>query len=208
MGIMKRGMNGSMKIRRRGMGLDCLLPLAALGLALSVAGALQAWGQSAPAGCKSYGNGPCCDPAVSRHLSRGAVFNACQEDRETFLGEVGSVDTCRYVFGAKQRGGNTATSSATASTTPEPTPVGHVEVHAPAASAVAEIPEEPTDPFFSWARIGKAFVTVRAKDPRGAPLLAASTGIWLPTEGSFVSVNASTRVCTRSQAQQLARQLR
>lgn len=227
------------------MGLDCLLPVGALGVVLTVAGALQAWGQAEPA-CKAHGDGPCCAPEVARHLPRSAVFAACREDKDTFLGERGSKDTCRYFFRAKAKGekpsGKTAAAdNSSAGSTPaasetEGQAEGHVEIYlpprtastapAPAASPAgdpapgsAQTTEArqgsrpspgPSDPFFTWTKVGKAFVTTRATTPRSAPLLAASTGIFLPegTDGSSVSVNASTKVCTPSEAQKLARAVR
>lgn len=195
--------------RGRRMGLDCLAPVILVLLTLLVAGAIQAWAQpatsaktDAAAACKAYDGGPCCDREVARHLSRYAIFNACRETSETYLGERGGKDTCRYMFRPKQ--------PATAGSQKDdeeaaPAPEGHVEVFAPAQ---AEVPEQPEDPFFAWAKVGKAYVTYKAKTPKSAPLLAASTGIWLPGDGYFVSVNASTRVCTRGEAQKLAKSVR
>ena len=40
----------------------------------------------APAKCKAYGGGSCCDPAVAAHLAREAVFASCGETEATFLG--------------------------------------------------------------------------------------------------------------------------
>src|SRR5882757_7154930 len=57
----------------------------------------QPQGASAAA-CKSYGAGKCCDPAVTRHLPKEAVFSACGESEATFLGEQGGKDTCKYIF--------------------------------------------------------------------------------------------------------------
>ena len=176
------------------MGWDCLLPVGALALVLSVAGVYQAAAGAQPSevsagtgdsagDCKVYGDGPCCDRQIARHLSRSAIFAACSETAKTFVGEQGSKDTCRYVF----EGG------------------GFVEVYAPVQDSV---PPAPSDPFFAWSKVGKAFVTVRATTPKSAPVLAASTGIFLPGDGYIVSVNASTKVCTRGQAQQLARSVR
>ena len=47
--------------------------------------------------CKLHGK-TCCDPAITAHLSKEAVFSACGESEATFLGEDGSKDTCKYFF--------------------------------------------------------------------------------------------------------------
>ena len=72
------------------------------------------------------------------------------------------------------------------------------------APAQKEVPGEPNDPFFAWKKIGKVFVTEKAKSPKAAPMMANSTGLWLPAKGYFVSVNASTKVCDKAQAKKLA----
>jgi hypothetical protein len=156
--------------------------------------ALSALAFSEEAKCKAHGQGPCCEREVTRHLSRYAVFSACKEGSDTFLGEVGGPDSCRYVFRPKVG--------------KEPGEAeGFVEVSAPAQS---EVPEEPQDPFFSWAKVGNAFVAVKGKTPQARSLLESSTGIWLPNPkaGYFVSVTASTNVCTRGEAQKLAKAVR
>jgi hypothetical protein len=139
--------------------------------------------------CKRYGAGKCCDPTVTRHLPKEAVFSACGESDATFLGELGSADACKYVFkvtGAKED--ETA-----------------VQLYVPAQKAV---PPSPPDPFFHYRKVGKVFMTDKALSPKSAPLLAASTGLWLPGSGYFVSVNASTKVCTKAETERLARSLR
>ena len=55
-------------------------------------------GGAAPTNCKAFGGGKCCDPAVTAHLPKAAVFKACGESDATYLGEVGSKETCKYVF--------------------------------------------------------------------------------------------------------------
>jgi hypothetical protein len=142
---------------------------------------------AAPANCKAYGGGKCCDPAVTQHLAKESVFVACGESDATFLGEKGSKDTCRYVF--KGEGKDEA----------------FVEVYAPAQK---DVPREPNDPFFAWKKIGKVFITAKALSPKSAPMLAASTGLWLPGTGYMVSVNASTKVCSKAEAQKLAKSMR
>jgi hypothetical protein len=151
-----------------------------------------AGGAAAPAAAeapkcgKTWGaKGQCCDPAVAAHLTKDAIFKACGESDATFLGEQGSKDTCKYVFkveGQKE----------------EET---FVQVYAPAQK---EVPSEPNDPFFQWKKIGKVFVTEKAKSPKAAPMMVNSTGLWLPAKGYFVSVNASTKVCDKAQAKKLA----
>ncbi|HEY4185735.1 MAG TPA: hypothetical protein VGP07_11740 [Polyangia bacterium] len=152
--------------------------------AAATAGAGGAGG-GAPTNCKAFGGGKCCDPAVMAHLPKAAVFKACGESDATYLGEVGSKETCKYVFKAE-------------GTKPEDS---FVQVYAPAQK---EVPTEPNDPFFSWKKIGKAFLTEKAKSPKAAPMMANATGLWMPGKGFFVSVNASTKVCTKAEAAKLA----
>jgi hypothetical protein len=136
--------------------------------------------------CKAWGTKPmCCDPAIAAHLTKEAVFSACGESEATFLGEQGSKETCKYVFkveGQKE----------------EET---FVQVYVPVQK---EVPSEPNDPFFQWKKIGKVFVTEKAKSPKAAPMMVNSTGLWLPGKGYTVSVNASTKVCDKGQAKKLA----
>jgi hypothetical protein len=139
--------------------------------------------------CKAHNGKTCCDPAVVVHLPLAAVFAACGESDATFAGEEGSKETCKYVF--KVPGQNEDST--------------FVQVYAPAQK---EVPSEPADPFFSWKKVGKVFMTEKAKSPKAAPLLASSTGLWLPGKGYFVSVNASTKVCEKSQAKKLASSLK
>lgn len=139
--------------------------------------------------CKAFEGGKCCDPTVSAHLSKEAVFAACGESEATFLGEQGSRDTCKYFFkvaGAK----------------PDES---YVQVYAP---TVKDVPTEPTDPFFKWGMIGRVYVTDKALSPKAAPLLASATGLWLPGKGFFVAINASTKVCTKAEAKRLAPKLK
>ena len=76
-----------------------------------------------------------------------------------------------------------------------------MQVYVPAQK---EVPSEPNDPFFQWKKIGKVYVTEKAKSPKAAPMMVNSTGLWLPGKGYFVSVNASTKVCDKGQAKRLA----
>jgi hypothetical protein len=140
---------------------------------------------AAPA-CKAYSGGKCCDPAVTQHLSKEAVMSACGESEATYLGEKASKDTCRYVFKS-------------------PDGESFVEVYKPAQK---EVPSSPEDPFFSWKKVGKVYVTDKAKSPKSAPMLAAATGLWMPGQGFFVSVNVQNKVCSKSEALKLAKSMR
>lgn len=144
---------------------------------------------AAAASCKMFGGGPCCDPSVSVHLKKEAVLSSCSESEATFLGEQGSKNTCKYFFkiaGQKDE-------------------EMFVQVYSPPAN---DVPASPNDPFFSWKRVGAAFVTDRALSPKAAPMMARSTGLWLPGKGYFVAVNASTGVCSKAEARRLAAKLR
>lgn len=145
--------------------------------------------QPPPGKCKLWRGSNCCDPAVTAHLVRDAVFAACEESEATYLGEHAQKDTCKYVF--KVEGKKEEDS--------------FVQIYAPAQK---EVPSAPNDPFFRWKKIGKVFVTDKATSPKSAPLLASSTGLWMPGNGYTVSINATTNVCTRAQAEKLAKSLR
>jgi hypothetical protein len=122
---------------------------------------------------------------VAAHLPKEAIYSACGESDATFLGEQGSKDTCKYVFKVEgQKDEDT-----------------FVQVYAPAQK---EVPSSPNDPFFSWKKVGKVYMTDKAKSPKAAPMMVNSTGLWLPAKGYFVSVNASTKVCDKNQAKRLA----
>ena len=71
-----------------------------------------------------------------------------------------------------------------------------------------EVLDSPTDPFFKWGRIGKVFYTEKALSPKSAPMIANATGLWLPAKGYFVAVNASTKVCNKSQVKRLAAKMK
>lgn len=60
----------------------------------------------------------------------------------------------------------------------------------------------------SFKKVGKVWVTDKAKSPKAAAQVAASTGLYLPGRGYFVSVAASTKVCTRQQAVALSKELK
>ena len=172
----------------------------ALALAVAASGLTAAYAQNKPAApaagaggapapakptcTKQYGKA-CCDPAVMEHLAKDAVFKACGESDATFLGESGQKDTCKYHF--KVEG--------------EKSDDTYVQVYAPAQK---ETPASPNDPFFSWKKVGKAYITEKAKSPKAVPMMVNSTGLWLPAKGYFVSVNASTKVCSKAEAKKLA----
>jgi hypothetical protein len=48
--------------------------------------------------CKLARGSNCCDPAVTAHLAKEAVFAACGESEATYLGEQAQKDTCKYFF--------------------------------------------------------------------------------------------------------------
>ncbi len=133
---------------------------------------------------KQYGKN-CCDPKVMDHLPKDAVFKACGESATTFLGESGQKDTCKYHF--KVEG--------------EKADEMYVQVYAPAQK---EAPAMPADPFFSYKKVGKVYVTDKAKSPKSAPIAAAQTGLYLAAKDYVVSVSASTKVCTKAEATKLS----
>lgn len=138
--------------------------------------------------CKLHGK-KCCDPAVAAHLPKEAVYKACGESDTTYLGEDGAKDTCKYVFKvANEKEDDT-----------------YVQVYAPVQK---EVLQEPNDPFFSYKKIGKVYVTEKAKSPKSAPMLASQTGLYMPAKGYSVSVNASVKVCTKVEAKKLAPEIK
>jgi hypothetical protein len=144
----------------------------------------------APAGnCKAYGGGKCCSPDVTLHLAKEAVYEACGKSEATFLGEVGSKDTCKYVF--KVAGENEDST--------------FVQVYSPVAK---EVLDKPTDPFMSFKKVGKVWVTDKAKSAKAQVQVTGSTGLYMAGRGYFVSVAASTKVCTKNQAIQLAKSIK
>jgi hypothetical protein len=140
---------------------------------------------AAPTNCKVYGGGKCCDPAVTAHLPKESIFKDCGESEATFLGESGKKDECRYYFKVEGEKPDDST----------------IMVYAPQQK---EVPSSPTDPFFSYKHVGKVYITDKAKSPKVAATMAKSTGLWLPGKGYFVSVNASTSVCSKPEASKLA----
>jgi len=172
-----------------------------LALALAVMGLTVAYAQNKPAApaaagaggapaapakptCKLHGKA-CCDPAIEAHLPKEAVYKACGESEQTYLGEEAQRDTCKYFFKVPN----------------EKEEDTFVQVYAPQQK---EVMQSPNDPFFSWKKVGKAYITDKAKSPKAAPIAANSTGLYLAGKGYSVSVNASTKVCTKAEAAKLA----
>jgi len=148
-----------------------------------------AGGAAAPAApakptCKLHGKA-CCDPAIEAHMPKEAVYKACGESEETYIGQEAQRDTCKYFF--KVQGA--------------PETETFVQVYVPQQK---EVLPSPNDPFFSWKKVGKAYITDKAKSPKAAPMAATATGLYLPGKGYSVSVNASTKVCTKPEAAKLA----
>jgi len=134
--------------------------------------------------CKLHGKA-CCDPAIEAHLPKEAVYKACGESDATYLGQEAQRDTCKYFFKAEGA----------------PESETFVQVYAPQQK---EVLQAPNDPFFSWKKVGKAYMTDKAKSPKAAPMAANSTGLYMAGKGYSVSVNASTKVCTKQEAAKLA----
>jgi hypothetical protein len=137
--------------------------------------------------CKTYGGGKCCSPDVTLHLKKEDVFAACGESDATYLGEAADKETCKYYFKVPGEADSV------------------VQVYVP---VVKEVPDKPTDPFMSFKKVGKVWITDKAKSPKAAPQLAASTGLYMPGRGFFVSVSASTKVCTKNEAAQLSKAIK
>jgi hypothetical protein len=140
--------------------------------------------------CKTFGEkGKCCSPDVTMHLAKEAVYAACGESEATFLGEAAEKDTCKYYF--KVAG--------------EKSEDTFVQVY---TQAVKEVPDKPTDPFLSYKKVGKVWMTDKSKSPKVAAMAASSTGLYLPGRGYFVSVVATTKVCTKNEAITLSKSMK
>ena len=145
---------------------------------------------AAPAGnCKTFGAGKCCNPDVTMHLTKEAVYAACGESDSTYLGEAAEKDTCKYYF---QVAGEKSEET-------------FVQVY---TQAVKEVPDKPTDPFLSYKKVGKVWMTDKSKSPKAAALAASSTGLYLPGRGYFVSVTTSNKVCTKAEAVNLSKSMK
>jgi hypothetical protein len=145
---------------------------------------------AAPAGnCKTFGAGKCCSPDVTLHLAKEDVYSACGQSEATYLGEAASKDTCKYHF--KIAGENSEDT--------------FVQVYSPVAK---EVLDKPTDPFMSFKKVGKVWVTDKPKSPKAAAQVASSTGLYMAGRGYFVSVAASTKVCSKTQAVTLSKSMK
>jgi hypothetical protein len=120
------------------------------------------------------------------HLKKEDVFATCGQSEATYLGEVGSKETCKYVF---KVAGESEDST-------------FVQVYSP---VVKEVLDKPTDPFMSFKKVGKVWMTDKAKSPKAMAQVASSTGLYMPGRGYFVSVAASTKVCSKVQAANLSK---
>ena len=74
--------------------------------------------------------------------------------------------------------------------------------------AVKEVPDKPTDPFLSYKKVGKVWVTDKSKSPKAAAMAANNTGLYLPGRGYFVSVMTSNKVCTKAEAVNLSKSMK
>jgi hypothetical protein len=145
---------------------------------------------AAPAGqCKTYGGGKCCSPDVTLHLNKEAIYAACGESDATFLGEEAAKETCNFHFQVPGEKGDETT----------------VQVYAP---TVKEVLDKPTDPFMSFKKVGKVWVTDKAKSPKAAAQVTSRTGLYMAGRGYFVSVSASTKVCTKNEAINLSKAIK
>jgi len=145
-----------------------------------------------PAGnCKTFGAGKCCSADVTMHLSKEAVYAACGESDSTFIGEAASKDkmTCKYHF--KVAGENSEDTT--------------VQIY---VGTGKEIPDKPTDPFFSYKKIGKVWMTDKAKSPKAAAMSNATTGLYMAGKGYYLMVSASTKVCTKNEVTALSKSLK
>jgi hypothetical protein len=135
--------------------------------------------------CKAYNGAKCCEPGITAHLTRQAVYSACGQSDATYLGEKAEKNTCNYYFKVGD----------------EPPADTYVQVFAPPTK---DVPAAPNDPFFVWKKLGKVFMIDKARSPKAAAMTANSLGLWFPGKGYIVSVKASTKVCAKPTAKKLA----
>ena len=135
--------------------------------------------------CKLHGK-KCCDPAITAHLPKERSSRPAASP------------TRRSSARTAARRTPASTSSRCANEKEDDT---YVQVYAPTQK---EVLPEPNDPFFGYKKVGKVYVTEKAKSPKSAPMLAAQTGLYMPGKGYSVSVNASVKVCTKAEAKKLA----
>ena len=147
---------------------------------------------AAPTGnCKTFGAGKCCSPDVTMHLPKEAIFAACGESEATLIGEAASKDmfTCKYHFSVPGEKSEDST----------------VQIY---VGTGKEIPDKPTDPFFSYKKIGKVWMTDKAKSPKAAAMSNATTGLYMAAKGYYLMVSASTKVCTKNEVATLSKSLK
>jgi hypothetical protein len=147
---------------------------------------------AAPTGtCKTFGAGKCCSPDVTMHLAKEAIFAACGESEATLIGEAASKDmfTCKYHFNVPGEKSEDST----------------VQIY---VGTGKEIPDKPTDPFFSYKKIGKVWMTDKAKSPKAAAMSNATTGLYMAAKGHYLMVSASTKVCTKNEVATLSKSLK
>jgi hypothetical protein len=168
-----------------------LLAASAMGAEPAKAPAAPPAPAAGPDKCKTFGAGKCCSPDVTMHLTKEAVYSACGESEATFIGEAASKDrfTCKYHF--KVAG--------------ESSEDTYVQVY---VGTGKEIPSKPTDPFFSYKKVGKVWMTDRAKSPKAAAMSNATTGLYLAGKGHYIMVSASTKVCTKKEVATLSRSVK
>jgi hypothetical protein len=144
-----------------------------------------------PTTCKTFGAGKCCSPDITTHLAKEAVYSACGESEATFLGEEASKDlfTCKYHFKVAGENADDMT----------------VQVYMGLAK---EVPDKPTDPFFSYRKLGKVWMTDKAKSPKAALMSNSTTGLYMASKGYYVMVSASTKVCTKNEVATLAKSVK
>jgi len=141
--------------------------------------------------CKTFGAGKCCSPDVTMHLPKDAIFAACGQSEATLIGEAASKDkfTCKYHFKIEGEDSEDTT----------------VQIYVGRAK---EVPDRPTDPFFSYKRVGKVWMTDKAKSPKAAAMSRGTTGLYRAGKGYYLMVSASTKVCDRAQVARLAKSLK
>jgi hypothetical protein len=71
-----------------------------------------------------------------------------------------------------------------------------------------EVPDKPSDPFFSYKKLGKIWMTDKAKSPKAAAMSNATTGLYLAGKGYYIMVSASTKVCTKNEVATLSKSLK
>ncbi len=165
---------------------------AAVGFGAAYVPALVARADNKPAAapaaaptCKLHGKN-CCDPAVMAHLPKDAVYKACGESDATFLGEDGVRRT---------PASTSSRSRARRKTTPSCRSTRRRRKRSCRSRTIRSS---------RWKKVGKVFMTEKAKSPKSAPMIANATGLYLPGKGYFVSVNASTKVCSKAEVKKLA----